>query len=186
MRRMLAIAICALAMPTLAIAAEDKDKAHRPAARVAPRTSAPAHVGGQTRTGQFHTAPAHTGPVHAAPVHTGPIHTTGPIHAVPVHGPVGVGVRAPWMFHGRSFAWHPVRYPRPWVYPHGYGYRLWAVGAVLPAVFWSSPTYYYTDYDAMGLPPPDPGFQYVEYGPDLLLVNVATGEIVQVFPGAFS
>ena len=36
------------------------------------------------------------------------------------------------------------------------------------------------------LPPPDPGFQYIEYGPDLLLVNVATGEIVQVFPGAFS
>jgi hypothetical protein len=26
----------------------------------------------------------------------------------------------------------------------------------------------------------------VEYGPDLLLVNVTTGEVVEVFPGAFS
>ena len=95
-------------------------------------------------------------------------------------------VRTPWVFHGHPYAWHPVRYPRPWAYPAGYRYRLWAVGAILPAIFWSTPTYYYTDWDAMGLPPPDPGFQYVQYGPDLLLVNVATGEVIQVFPGAFS
>jgi hypothetical protein len=101
-----------------------------------------------------------------------------------VGGPI-VG-HGPYVFHGHPYAWHPVHFPRPWVYPPGYDYRLWAVGAILPPLFWSTPTYYYTGWDAMGLPPPDPGLQYIEYGPDLLLVNVATGEIVQVFPGAFS
>ena len=98
-----------------------------------------------------------------------------------VRGPV----RGPYVFRGHPYAWHPVPFPRPWVYPPGYAYRLWAVGAILPAFFLAS-TYYYTDWAAMGLPPPDPGFQYVQYGPDLLLVNVSTGEVVQVFPGAFS
>jgi Ni/Co efflux regulator RcnB len=90
------------------------------------------------------------------------------------------------VFHGHPFAWHPVHFPHPWVYPPGYGYRQWAVGAILPPLFWQRPDYYYTGWAEMGLPPPDPGYQYVEYGPDLLLVNVGTGEVVQVFPGAFS
>lgn len=105
----------------------------------------------------------------------------GPIHPGPFHpGPHG-----PWMFHGRSWAWHHVHFPHPWAYPPGYGYRLWVAGAILPPIFWRTPTYYYTGWASMGLPPPDPGFQYVEYGPDLLLVNVGTGQVVQVFPGAF-
>jgi hypothetical protein len=104
----------------------------------------------------------------------------------PGPGPMVRGlVRGPYVFRGQSFAWHPVRFPRPWVYPSGYGYRLWAVGAVLPALF-LAPTYYYTGWGDMGLPPPDPGFQYVQYGPDLLLVNLATGEVVEVFPGSFN
>ena len=104
----------------------------------------------------------------------------------PGPGPMVRGpVRGPYVFRGQSFAWHPVRFPRPWVYPQGFGYRLWAVGAILPPLF-LAPTYYYAGWADMGLPPPDPGFQYVEYGPDLLLVNMATGEVVEVFPGAFS
>jgi hypothetical protein len=94
-------------------------------------------------------------------------------------------VRGPYVFGGRSYAWHPVRFPRPWVYPPGFRYQLWAVGAILPPLF-LAPTYYYSGWGDMGLPPPDPGFQYVQYGPDLLLVNVATGQVVEVFPGAFS
>jgi hypothetical protein len=107
----------------------------------------------------------------------------GPFHPGPMHpGPYRPGA---WMFHGRSWAWHHVHFPHPWIYPPGYAYRLWAVGAILPPLFWSTPTYYYTGWAAMGLPPPDPGFQYIEYGPDLLLVNVSTGAVVQAFPGAF-
>jgi Ni/Co efflux regulator RcnB len=47
------------------------------------------------------------------------------------------------------------------------------------------PAYFYADYAALGLPPPEPGFQWVQYGPDLLLVNVATGQVVDVAYGVF-
>jgi hypothetical protein len=161
MPRVVAIAaMFALAVPTLATAQPNNHKGPPPHGRPA-----------------FHPGPH--GPVGHGPVVRGPV----------VRGPVRVGgpvVHAPWMFHGRSYAWHPVGFPRPWVYPPGFAYRLWAVGAVLPPLFWSTPTYYYTGWASMGLPPPDPGFQYVQYGPDLLLVNVGNGQVVQVFPGAFS
>jgi len=162
MLRPLAIAaVFALAVPTFAAAQPNEhERRPPPPARPAPR---PAFVP--------------RGP--AVVPHPGP----GPmVHGPVVHGPV----RGPYVFHGQSFAWHPVRFPRPWVYPPGYGYRLWGVGAILPPLFWSTPTYYYAGWADMGLPPPEPGFQYVEYGPDLLLVNVVTGEVVEVFPGAFS
>ena len=90
------------------------------------------------------------------------------------------------MFHNHPFAWHPVHYPRPWIWPVGFAYQLWAVGAIMPPLFCTGPTYVYTDWASMGLPPPDPGFAYVEYGPDLVLINTADCSVVQVFPGAFS
>jgi Ni/Co efflux regulator RcnB len=172
MRRIFAIAaMFVLAAPTMATAqAPAEGRGHPPprAASHGPVVHGPA-------------GPVVHGP--AGPVVHGPV---GPV----VHGSVHVGGpivgHGPYVFHGHPYAWHPVHFPRPWVYPQGYDYRLWAVGAILPPLFWSTPIYYYTGWDAMGLPPPDPGFQYIEYGPDLLLVNVATGEIVQVFPGAFS
>jgi hypothetical protein len=188
MRRVLAIAaIFALAAPSLALAQfggggnqhgsnGNKGGGRPPARAVAPHPGPPGGHG-----------PVGGGPPRRGPVVGGPIH--GPVHG-PVGGPVRVGVggpHAPFLFHGRPFAWHPVRFPRPWVYPPGYAYRLWAVGAVLPPLFWAANSpYFYAGWADMGLPPPDPGFQYVQYGPDLLLVNVATGEVVQVFPGAFS
>jgi Ni/Co efflux regulator RcnB len=171
------VAIAALALPTLALAQQPPQhgkpaqRVVRPAAHPAPRVMV--HPRG----------PVVHGPMGHGPVVHGPI-----VHGPVVHGPAVVlrGPHGPWMFHGHSYAWHPVHFPHPWAYPPGYGYRLWAVGAILPPLFWQRPDYYYTGWAEMGLPPPDPGYQYVEYGPDLLLVNVGTGEVVQVFPGAFS
>lgn len=177
------VALVALALPTLALAQQPPpghgkpvQRAVRPAARPAPRAVV------RPRGPVVH-GPAVRGPVVHGPMGHGPV-----VHGPVVRGPAVAigGAHAPWMFHGHPYAWHPVRFPRPWSYPPGYGYRLWAVGAILPPLFWQRPTYYYTGWAEMGLPPPDPGFQYIEYGPDLLLVNVATGEVVQVFPGAFS
>jgi len=107
----------------------------------------------------------------------------GPFHPGPFHR--GLFHHGPWVFHGHPWAWHHVHFPHPWAYPPGYAYRTWAAGAILPPVFWRTSAYYYTGWAGMGLPPPEPGYQYIEYGPDLLLVNVATGQIVQVFPDAF-
>jgi Ni/Co efflux regulator RcnB len=83
---------------------------------------------------------------------------------------------------GHQFTWHGREFHRvhlaPFVYPGGWGYRRWAVGAVLPPLF-LTPDYYYADWATLGLDPPQPGFQWVRYGPDLLLVNVTTGEVVE-------
>lgn len=58
------------------------------------------------------------------------------------------------------------------------------IGAVLPPLFLAS-AYYYSGWADLGLPPPPPGFQWVRYGPDLLLVDVTTGEVVDTVYGAF-
>ena len=54
----------------------------------------------------------------------------------------------------------------------------------LPALF-LAPAYYYADWATLGLDPPPPGFQWVRYGPDLLLVNVADGQIAETIYDAF-
>jgi Ni/Co efflux regulator RcnB len=64
----------------------------------------------------------------------------------------------------------------PFIYPQGYSYRRWGIGAALPPLFWAR-EYWYPDWAALGLEPPPPGYQWVRYGPDLLLVNVTTGQV---------
>jgi Ni/Co efflux regulator RcnB len=170
MLRVFAIAATiALALPTLALA-----------------QAPPEHGKGRPAPGRPAGRPAAV--PHGAPrvvVRPGPVvRPGGPVRvAAPIHPVVRGG---PWLFHGHPYAWHPVRFAHPWVYPPGYAYRLWAVGAILPPLFWARPDYYYTGWASMGLPPPDPGYQYVQYGPDLLLVNVSNGQVVAVFPSAFS
>jgi Nickel/cobalt transporter regulator len=84
-------------------------------------------------------------------------------------------------YHGHFF--NPVHIS-PFIYPPGYGYRSWAVGAVLPPLF-LAPQYYYSDWATLGLDPPPPGAQWVRYGPDLLMVDIATGNVIESVPGAF-
>lgn len=187
MRRFWVIAaIFTLAVPTLALAAGNQHRpAGKPAARPAPHARAVVRAP-LVRRSVGHGPVGHGPVVHSPTVH-GPVVHGPTVHGSVVRGNIGpVHAGMPYLSHGHPYAWHPVHFPHPWAYPQGYAYRQWAVGAILPPIFWSSPTYYYTDWNAMGLPPPDPGFQYVEYGPDLLLVSVSTGEVVQVFPGAFN
>ncbi len=100
----------------------------------------------------------------------------------PMAGPhPGGPPRAQFTFHGHDF--NRV-HSAPFVYPHGWEYRRWAVGAALPPLF-LAPAYYYADWAALGLAPPQPGFQWVRYGPDLLLVNITTGEVVDTIYDAF-
>lgn len=71
-----------------------------------------------------------------------------------------------------------------WAWPQGYGYRRFYVGGILPGIFLGS-AFIYANYATLGLAPPPPGFVWVRYGPDLVLVNQATGEIVNVAYGVF-
>jgi len=69
-------------------------------------------------------------------------------------------------------------------YPRGWHYRVWAIGAILPPIFLTS-EYYYDDYSALGLQAPPPGYRWVRYGDDLLLVNLRTGEVEDVINDVF-
>lgn len=162
MLRALAIAaVIALAVPTLAAAEEP----HHPAGKPAPG-------GPHGPTGGPH--PNAKGPMHPGPA--GAMHPGGPAGAM--RGPAGAVRGGPghqFSYHGHVFS--PVHLA-PFVYPHGWAYRRWAVGAVLPPLF-LAPAYYFTGWAALGLAEPQPGFQWVRYGPDLLLVNVATGQVVE-------
>lgn len=84
---------------------------------------------------------------------------------------------------GRPPNFRPVPGPR-WRYPPGYNYRRWNPGLILPSIFLSS-AYFYDDYWRMGLAGPPYGYRWVRYGPDLLLVEIRTGRIVDVIYGAF-
>ena len=75
--------------------------------------------------------------------------------------------------HGPAF-----RYPRGWARRH------WAVGAVLPALFLTN-EYYYDEYGALGLQAPPPGYRWVRYGDDLLLVNMRTGAVEDTVEDVF-
>lgn len=85
----------------------------------------------------------------------------------------------------RYGSWNGQRYRGAhWVWPRSYGYRRWWIGGILPAIFFSQ-AYWFDDYASLGFDAPPYGFEWVRYGPDLLLVNVTTGQIVDVEYGVF-
>ena len=75
-------------------------------------------------------------------------------------------------------------YAPSFVYPQGWAYRRWAVGATLPPVFLTR-TYAYADYASLGLPHPAAGRRWVRFGPDLLQVDTRTGAVVHAAHGVF-
>jgi Ni/Co efflux regulator RcnB len=77
------------------------------------------------------------------------------------------------------------RYHAPsYSYPRGYSYRYWRVGDSLPLLFLAT-QYFFDNYSQLGLETPPPGYRWVRYGPDLLLVNTRSGSVEDVVYGAF-
>lgn len=64
----------------------------------------------------------------------------------------------------------------PFVYPPGWGDRRWEVGAFLPPFFLVR-DYWYPDWG--------PDYQWVRYGSDLLLVDLTSGEVIDVVYDVF-
>jgi hypothetical protein len=58
------------------------------------------------------------------------------------------------------------------------------VGYRLPHAFWVD-RYYITDYSFYGVDAPPPNFQWVRYGPDLLLVDLNSGQVANAVYGVF-
>jgi Ni/Co efflux regulator RcnB len=162
----LVLAMVVALVPTLASAQEHRDehRGERPGGArpvVPPRAPLPPGRGGP-------------GP--------GPQFRGGPVVGPQFRGGPGVGPRD----HEFSYRGRDVErvHIAPFLYPRGWGYRRWGVGAVLPPLF-LVPDYYYADWAGLGLAPPPPGYQWVRYGPDLLLVDVSTGQVADTVYGAF-
>jgi|SRR5579871_1503964 len=89
---------------------------------------------------------------------------------------------------GQSFFYHGHRFGRflgpRYAWPAGFHYRRYFIGGRLPIVFLST-DYVVEDYADYDLEAPPPDFEWVRYGPDLLLVDVNSGEIAQVINNAF-
>jgi Ni/Co efflux regulator RcnB len=86
-----------------------------------------------------------------------------------------------WYWHGR---WHSRVTGARFVYPPGYAYRRWHRGERIPAVF-LAPPYFYASVALAGLSAAPPGYRWVRYGTDLLLVDMATGRVEDVAYGVF-
>lgn len=63
-------------------------------------------------------------------------------------------------------------------------YQRWRYGDILPPVFWGQ-QYWLADYWLFGLDVPPVGYEWVRYWNDAVLVNVQSGDIVQVVYGNF-
>lgn len=100
--------------------------------------------------------------------------------------------------HGRHDGWNRDHWRRNWrngwtghrwnspsryVYPRGYSRRAWSVGLILPSVYYGSS--YYIDWQPYGLSAPPYGSRWIRVGDDLLLVHLASGEVLDVLNGFF-
>jgi len=73
---------------------------------------------------------------------------------------------------------HRYRSPARYYYPRGHSRLSWSVGFQLPSAFYGSN--YYVDYRPYGLAPPPYGFRWIRADGDVLLVDLDTGEVVDV------
>ena len=69
--------------------------------------------------------------------------------------------------------------------PPGWVYHRWGYGQILPRAYWAAP-YILADYWLFALEVPPVGFEWVRDDTDAILVNVTTGQIIQVEYGVFS
>jgi Ni/Co efflux regulator RcnB len=81
----------------------------------------------------------------------------------------------------KHFAW---RGAREWQDQPGYHYRRWGYGDYLPAG-WFVAQFWIDDYFDYDLPVPPYGYEWVRSGPDALLVDTYTGEVVEAVYGVF-
>ncbi len=68
--------------------------------------------------------------------------------------------------------------------PQGWYYRRWSYGEFLPEIFWAS-EFWIDDWWMFDLPIPPYGYEWVRYGDDVILVNIYTGEILEVIYDVF-
>ncbi|HUO97788.1 MAG TPA: RcnB family protein [Rhizomicrobium sp.] len=127
-------------------------------------------------TGTEHGGTLGNGTMHGAEMHGGEMHGNAMMQST--HRNYDVhryrrAFNAPRRFHAGG--WHA---------PAGYAYRRWTFGQYLPHLYFER-DYWLPNFAIYGLMAPPPGAVWVRYGPDALLIDEDTGEIIQVEYGVF-
>lgn len=100
-------------------------------------------------------------------------------HAAVMHRAHARFAKARRVVHARH-RFHAGRYHRP----HGWFAHHWRLGARLPRA-WFGRSYWLTDWAIYGLWAPVDGLVWVRVGPDAMLIDPITGEIVAIEYGLF-
>jgi predicted ribosomally synthesized peptide with SipW-like signal peptide len=135
---------------------------------------------------QEHEAPHGGGPAARPEAHGEPYH--GPTRYTRPSEPEGWNKRPATVDRGEyqhNFQASRVYHIGVYHPPHGWVAHRWAYGQILPRAYWAAP-YILADYWLFGLMVPPAGFEWVRDGSDAILVNTATGEILQVQYGVFA
>lgn len=72
----------------------------------------------------------------------------------------------------------------PFRWPSGYQFRRWSINQYLPSIFLSS-SYFIPNFYDIGLPYPPRGTEWIRVGDDALLVDIYSGEVIDVVPSVF-
>jgi len=72
----------------------------------------------------------------------------------------------------------------PYRAPQGFRYRRWAIGERLPGLYFAR-SFWIGDFGIYGLFAPPYGYTWVRYGPDAVLIDEYTGEVISVDYGVF-
>ena len=150
--------------------------------------AAPSHAAGAPRSAPaFHRSVSH----HTTTVHrASAFHRSTVNHRVTAHVTSRSTARETTHAHIDISSYHKnVTAERRFHYgeyraPPGYQYRRWSYGERLPQGYYAQ-DYWIPNYLNFGLPWTPDGCEWVRYGPDALLVDIDTGEIIQVEYGVF-
>ncbi|HUD92721.1 RcnB family protein [Sphingobium sp.] len=173
-KAVLFLSIALIVAPDIALAQQQQDRMQRPSQPQPPRPQPPKPQPPKPqppRPGGPSVQPLRPGT--GGPAIQPPRPGTRPVKPLPQHRPGA----------GRPPQFRPIHRPG-FLYPHGYRYRRWTIGLLLPTIFLST-QYYYDDYAHLGVGAPPRGYRWVRYGPDLLLVRSRDRKIVDVIYGAF-
>ncbi|HVZ92767.1 MAG TPA: RcnB family protein [Rhizomicrobium sp.] len=111
-------------------------------------------------------------------------HETSRHHVTTVHRKV-VTHRHPGVAHFHRVVRAPHRFHiRAWIAPRGFHYRRFRLGERIPRVLLAA-DFFLTSYWLYGLDPPPPDYVWVRDGPDAVLVDRYTGEVIQVVYDVF-
>ncbi len=192
-RAFMVVAALSLVLPSMSMAQQrppDAGQSGKPGGRPEMPNNRPSNPGRPNPPAQpnrpARPQPARPQPPRPQPPRPQPARPTPPQAGRPGNRPRPIAQPQP--PRGNQF-WHRGRYYSrirgpAFAYPPGYQYRRWSIGVRLPPVL-IAPSFYYTGWAALGLQQPLPGYSWVRFGPDLLLVNLTTYEVEDVVYGVF-